>query len=222
LRPPPVAQPDLVIDPQYLDFGEVWEGKDQVIHLPVRNTTSGTVHVSEFQTSCNCEPIEPKSLTVPAGETREIRVTLGGRNNPSQAGQPRRVEIEIRPVVNGRAAPMWWAVRGTIRPLIQTDLSGVLFGDSNRVGQSPVSRTLKVRFHVPGTPRVTLVPEVAAVEVRPGADATEWKVVVSPLTDRTPGPYRGTLTIANVPPGGNAPVASLDLPVDGVLLEADQ
>ncbi|MCI0700851.1 MAG: DUF1573 domain-containing protein [Planctomycetia bacterium] len=208
-----------MIDPQYLDFGEVWETKEQVIRLPVRNTTTHAIHISEFQTGCDCQPVEPKSLTIPAGETRDICLTLEKENRPERVGQLRQIRIEIRPVVNGKPAATW-TIHGTIRPLIQTNMPAMMFSDSNRVGQPPVSRTLNVKFHTPGSPSVKLVPEVAAVEVRPGASAIEWKVTVSPRTDRTAGPFRAVLTIANL--SDNAPVASLDLPVDGVLLEADR
>jgi hypothetical protein len=130
------------------------------------------------------------------------------------------VQIELRPVVDGKLS-QGWTIRGVIRPRIESDLSAVMFGESNYAGQLPVPRTLTVRFHQPGTPDVKLAPEVADVEVRPGPTATEWKIVVSPHTDREPGPFRAVLTVANVPPGGGAPVASLELRVDGVLMEAD-
>lgn len=95
-----------------------------------------------------------------------------------------------------------------------------MFGESNRVGQPPVPRTVTLHFNQPGKPEVKLVPDVAEVEVRPGATPAEWKVTVSPRTGRGAGTFRGVLTVANISPEGKA-VASLDLPVDGLLREGE-
>jgi hypothetical protein len=115
-----------------------------------------------------------------------------------------------------------WKVRGTIRPPIATDMPAVLFGESNRAGQPPLARRLKVRFQTPGIAKAELVPAIADVRVVEGQTSSEWTLVVTPHTDRTPGPYRGTLTISNVSPDGHAPITSLELPVDGILKEADR
>jgi hypothetical protein len=219
---PPVAQLGLVIDPEHLDFGEVWEDPGFGVRLPVRNVTSRAIRVERFETGCDCRPVEPNSLTIPPGETREVRLIPDrGKRSPALVGRPVQVETDIRAVVSGRSAGIAWRVRGTLRPPIATDLPAVLFGESNRAGHEPVARTLRVTLHTPGVLHAELVPPVAAVRVLPGATPTEWEVAVAPLTDRLPGPFKSTLTLTNRSPDGE-PVASLALPVEGVLVEGDR
>lgn len=212
----------LMIDPATLNFGEVHGTADFAVHLTVRNVSQRDIHVSAFRTSCLCQPVEPRLLTIPAGETRAIRVALDAMSlSPAQVGQPRRVETELRPVLNGTPAAKAWVIRGTVHPPIATDLAAVLFGESNRVGQPPVSRRVRVEFHEPGRAKVELVPAVAEVAVLPGSASTEWAVVVTPFTNREPGPFRGTLTITNLSTEGRV-LASLSLPVEGVLREGNK
>jgi hypothetical protein len=213
----------LEIDSPHLDFGEVWASEDWSRLIPVRNTTERPIHVEEFRTGCPCHVAETKALTIPPGETREVRLILDpAKQSPSLVGQPYRVDTELRPVIGGWPAPRAWRVRGTIRPLIGTDTAAVLFGESNRVGQPPVSRRVRVQFRDAGVAAAEVRPAVADVRVVAGGSPTEWSVVVTPHTDRKPGPFTGTLTITNLSPDGRTRIASLDLPVEGVLLEADE
>jgi hypothetical protein len=213
----------LVIDSASLEFGEVWGGRDYAISLPIQNVTDRTIRIDEFQTPCDCKPVEPRTLTIPPGETREIQLRLDPVKQPaSTVGQPRRIDTSIRAIIHGRATLKAWKVRGTIRPPIATDMPAVLFGESNRAGQPPLGRRLKVSFQTPGIAKAELVPAVADVRVVEGQSSCEWTVVVTPRTDRAPGPYRGTLTISNISPDGLTAIASLELPVDGILKEADK
>ena len=212
-----------MIDPASLEFGEVWGARDYAIRLPIQNLTDRTIQIDGFQTACDCKPVEPKSLTIPPCETREIRLVLDPDKQPaSSVGQPRRIETSILPIIHGRATTKTWKVRGTIRPLIATDLPAVLFGESNRTGQTPLARRLKVQFHTPGISKAELVPPVAGVQVLEGKTSAEWTVVITPFTDRPPGPYRGTLTISNLSPDGLTRIATLELPVEGILKEIDK
>jgi hypothetical protein len=223
-KPPQSATIDgLEIDLSHLDFGEVWASEDWSRPFPVRNTTDHTIHIEEFRTGCHCHPADPKTLTIPPGETREVRLILDpAKQSPALVGQPYRVDTEIRPVIHGKPAARAWRVRGTIRPLIETDTPAVLFGESNRVGQPPVARRVRVQFRDPGEAVAELAPAVAGVKVMAGGSPTEWTVVVTPHTDRKPGPFRGTLTITNLPTDVGTQIVSVALPVEGVLVEADQ
>jgi hypothetical protein len=215
-------QRSLTIDPEHLDFGERWiDSKELTITLPLRNDSAHVIRIDSFQTSCNCESIKPSNLTLQPNEKRDICLTLTDLVQPEFLGRPRSIQSEVRPVIDGKIAK-GWSVRGVVRPRIESNLTAVLFGESNRIGRSPVPRTLIVRFHQPGMASVRLTPEVADVEARPDATAIEWTIIISPRTDRQPGPFQGVLTISNIPLGGGDPVASLELPVAGVLQEVDR
>src|SRR6266849_4991614 len=59
-----------------LDFGEPWEEKNFVWKLPIQNVTNRDIRVHDFALSCGCLEIEPKSLTIPAQETREVALKV--------------------------------------------------------------------------------------------------------------------------------------------------
>jgi hypothetical protein len=219
-RAPEPEQPALSIDPTSLDFGEVWaDGPEHVLRFPVRNNSSRTVYVGGILTGCNCRPVEPQTFALQPGETRAVRLTITDLNRPEYVGRARPIRIELRPVLAGKPADTWTA-HGVVRPRIETDVPAVMFGEANRVGQPPVARTITVTLPRAGELSAKLVPEVAAVEVKPGAPANSWRVTVAPHTQRQPGPFRATLTLTSTPPGG-AP-ETLDLPVEGVLLEGER
>jgi len=68
--------PALVVEEQYLSFGEVWEDPAFVWTLPIRNATHEDIEVINFITDCTCGKIEPRSLKIPAQGTREVRPGL--------------------------------------------------------------------------------------------------------------------------------------------------
>lgn len=83
-NPSPTASPPpsddgvspLWIDPRDLDFGLVWEDYEFRWIIPIENRGSEPFVIEEFWSSCNCSSVAPRSLTIPPGEKREIRLTL--------------------------------------------------------------------------------------------------------------------------------------------------
>src|SRR5262245_40520295 len=77
VKPTPGERADgLAVDPQHLNFGEVWEDGAFGWVLPVENRGPSEVAIERFATSCDCTSIDPPSLTIPAGETRAVRLQL--------------------------------------------------------------------------------------------------------------------------------------------------
>lgn len=70
---PPVL-PVLVVDADKLDFGETWDNRDFRWVLPIRNTSSQVVEISDFGTSCDCTKVSPRSLSIPAGATVAVEM----------------------------------------------------------------------------------------------------------------------------------------------------
>ena len=196
------------------------DGEEHTIGLPVRNDSVRVVHVFDVVTGCNCRPVAPNTFTLQPGETRDIRLTITDIKRPEYVGRAHPIRIELRPVADGQLVPAW-IVHGVVRPRIETDTTAIMFGESNRAGEPPVSRAVTVTLPFSGTLSAKLAPEIADVEVRPGATSSRWTVIVSPRTNRPPGAFRATLKLTNTPPGGTS-VFALDLPVEGILLEGQR
>lgn len=216
--PSPPSIQGLAIDANALESGELWAAPDQTMRLPIRNTTDRTIRVTGLRADCECLHMKQEALTLAAKEEKElfVRVDLSPRE-PWQVGRTARFgEWTFRLIVQGREdRPNAWTVRRLVRAPISTDTPDVMFGESNRAGQPPVSRIVRVQMHVPGTLKVSVdTPIIAATLSSHAGEASVWTLTVVPRTDLAPGPYRATIALETVPPAHR-----LELPVDGLLVE---
>lgn len=72
---PKTLQWPLAIDPQHLDFGEVWLRPRLVWTVPVQNRSDQPVTVGSVTVSC-CDAVEPGSFVVPPHESVLVRMSI--------------------------------------------------------------------------------------------------------------------------------------------------
>lgn len=125
----------LTVPPERLDFGEAWEQKAFAWVLPIHNRQRHDTRIREFAPSCSCTQVDPPSLVIPAGETREVRLTLDlrdrGKREKYTSGGGNVFEVRVAPrleVEGGVVPTRGWTVRGLVRPVVQFDPSAVVFG----------------------------------------------------------------------------------------------
>ncbi len=76
------------MDEAALDLGEVWERRDFLHPLVIRNRRSATAEIQGFVASCGCLTVESRSLAVPPGETATVRLKLDlSHRAPHELGQ---------------------------------------------------------------------------------------------------------------------------------------
>src|SRR5581483_2768328 len=76
-QPPPMGVIYvLAIAAADLDMGEVWEETGIVWRLPIHNQTTRHIEIHELQQTCGCTDIKPRRLTIAAGETATLELTL--------------------------------------------------------------------------------------------------------------------------------------------------
>jgi hypothetical protein len=165
----------LRIDPAHLDFGQAWEEKNFVWKLPIQNKTSQDIKIQDFALSCGCLDIEPKSLTIPANEVREIGLSVDltkQRWLPNLGDSERSFAVEITPIQNARAWPrIGWKLHGTVRSRITLDKLAMNFGDEPVKEESPVKLKALAIVHI------------AAKAVAPEFDSKIVKVALKPRED---------------------------------------
>jgi hypothetical protein len=71
LKKPPLTDNGLVVSPERLDFGLTWESSEFTWMLPIENRRREAVEIEQFVPGCDCVMVDPQSLVIPAGETRE-------------------------------------------------------------------------------------------------------------------------------------------------------
>lgn len=99
---PSGAGATLTVAPSALDVGLIDEGTSPVFRLPIRNPSSEAIRVRDV-VSCSCLAIEPRSFTVPARGTIDVRLTFAmPERTPAEAGAIRRpFEYEVTALHGG-------------------------------------------------------------------------------------------------------------------------
>jgi hypothetical protein len=108
--------PALVVDEQYLSFGEVWEDPAFVRILPIHNTTDENIEIDGFATSCSCGKVEPSSITVPAHGTVEAHLILDLRSPHREPDlKAKDFAVHIQPQISkGSGRQPRWVVQGKV------------------------------------------------------------------------------------------------------------
>jgi hypothetical protein len=119
----PNLDTDLLVSPDRLDFGEAWEDSRFDWQIPIENSLNHEIVVVDFEQTCNCITIEPRSLVIPAREIRELKLTLDltAKRSKSPEREWRDFEVSISPRLLGdpeslrRAA---WTIRGRVHTAV--------------------------------------------------------------------------------------------------------
>src|SRR5712691_6122205 len=77
----PAEQSPLKVAAERLNFGITWEQPEFKWTVPIRNNSDREIEIENFVKSCNCASIEPRSLVIPAGETRDVQLTFDLRTS---------------------------------------------------------------------------------------------------------------------------------------------
>ena len=88
--------PILVIDPQSLDLGDVWEDRAFQRSVKVENRGSETVRVEGASCASTGLKVEPAQFDLAPGTSREVQVTLDLSNPPGTGPGPRPFTAPLR------------------------------------------------------------------------------------------------------------------------------
>jgi hypothetical protein len=213
----PAQTARLEIDPRRLDFGEAWEQKEFSWSISLRNPTRYDIFISRLASGCGCATINSAPLSVPAGQTLEVPLTLdltaGGRSGNDGS---RPFSAEIVAIVAGNAPPLKpWTIRGTVRCAYRFEPSRVDFGESLVVGAPIEPRFVML---APETPLATLsadcdAPDLASVDLRTVAENGElFELRITPAASLKRGSHRFQVLLNGVGAGGD-PIPTVSLPV---------
>jgi hypothetical protein len=216
-----IVKSALVVDQQYLSFGEVWEAPDFVWTLPIHNISHEEVEIETFAADCTCGKVEPPSLTIPAKETREVRLTLDLRLRPNQAeSAEREFRLFVQPRINkGPVLQSGWTIRGKVRSSITFTPRVVDFGDRLIRGQSNKPIIVQAKCHTPlsrlivtgGAPFV----QINTTSIDTGCDS--FQITVTPSNAIQEGLFNTDLIVQPIARERGA-LPKVILPVTGVVL----
>lgn len=204
-----------------LDLGEVWEEKGIAWRLPIHNQTTQRIEIHDIQQSCGCTDIKPRRLSIAAGETATIDLTLDLTHRTySDSGQSRRpFSVALHPVLNPKSQPrLSWKLQGTIVSRVTLDKLAIDFGERPIHGGTPVTLKVMATVHVPCQRLEAAVkPEAAAVTVIPQQDEpTEFEIILAANPDLPPGKFQAEVQIFTVSPNGEKALG-VTLPISGIM-----
>jgi hypothetical protein len=203
-----------------LDFGEVWEAEEFAWPLPIRNETSKDIKIVDFFKSCTCFEVNPRSLTVPAHQTKTVQLTLDLTNrSEAETGLQSRLFLnEITPQLEKGKFPHepGWQLHGLVRSRITLDNLAVHFGEAPVHGQASVPYRVLAKVHVATEKlEITVHPDLALVQVRRrDDDPSQFEISVAPRSDLPVGRFEGRVKIDLLTPSGDR-LSGISLPIEG-------
>jgi hypothetical protein len=222
---PSLPHAGLVVKEADLNFGEVWEDAHFHWTIPITNESSQVLQVIDFSTSCICSNVEPRSLVLSPGESKDIRVTIDLTRDPlSQFSRQvtREVAEKVTPKIQGAAVdqPLPWTIRGRAKKAFTVEPRELTFGEILVQGQPPESRELLLESLIP---LKTLVancdpPHLAAVTLEPHPDEDHtYSLLIQPQPNLPEGELNFTVSLEGITETGE-PLPVYRVPVDGRVL----
>jgi hypothetical protein len=144
------TQLPLIVEPQELNLGCVWEDKSFPWTITLRNPTSGDVEIVSIAASCSCVSVQPQSLTVPARKSARVQLTFDlTRRKPRERDAPvRDVDVTVVPIIRNRPVQrLGWTIRGQVRRAITFQPQSLEFGETLVRGYDFPSTTVTLAAH---------------------------------------------------------------------------
>lgn len=188
--PPPAASlaPPLTVEAADLSWGQVAGSQTITRQLRISNTSQSEVTIASFAPSCGCTSVEPPTLRLVAGETRDISVSIDLAAIANITSHETPFEILLRPRLDAHGVSVSpWKISGTLVVPCTIDTSTIVFAGADaliahRTGRSKyITGTLWNRDYslsLPDSP-----PELGA-RVEGPDDEGNFSLVFSPSTDR--------------------------------------
>ncbi len=176
-RPAALANFGLSIPDKNLDLGKVWEQRDLVRNMSLRNETNSPVTINGFQTSCGCAIIEPQDLVIPPAGERTIRLKIdfsraGFRDTNSPV---RDFHLTFRPLISGLAVhPNGWTVFARVEKSLFINPTELDFVGPFICGQPIPKKAFSVTSRIP-------IKELAAHLDEPGGKVCVLEVPGRPF-----------------------------------------
>lgn len=222
----------LLVEAGDLDLGAVTEADPVERSIRDRNAGPSPVGIASWRTSCDCVDVRPAQVTIPAGTSQVIALSLRltrppvelSPNHPvmigDEIGPTRAFRIRLSPVMEGEGGDgPEWVLAGRVSVPAAFAPAEVDFLDDAGVGRPPAERVVLVR---PTGRCEPIECEVDSPVVRataaPARNRNGVWVVRFQVADATvPGPLRARATIYAVDPEAGRRVLGA-LPVLGVIL----
>ncbi len=192
------ANAGLTVDAARLDLGSVWARKDLVWKLPIHNPTEQLVRIVDLRSSCSCTAVAPRELTIPAGATQEVQLTLDvtPASGEASSAPSNGFRVLVAPyVAGGSAQEVGWEIHGEILNPFACEPSSPLAIDELVFGASRNAATVKLHGHR-DFERVEAECDPALGSVRINtAGGRDYDLIYEPASELPLGPLEARLRV---------------------------
>ncbi|WP_409994776.1 DUF1573 domain-containing protein [Blastopirellula marina] len=127
--------PDLLVAESDLALGSVWSGSKHTHIFTIQNISDHDVAILQFAMSCKCTEVMPEQLTVPSGESRQVRLIYNAESSlPDQTqGDGAPFSLVVSPVVESLSTSdrYAWTFHGKCESIFR-DLAGTFQLEASR------------------------------------------------------------------------------------------
>jgi hypothetical protein len=191
--------PDLTLTSNGLDFGEVWEDTAFPWTLQVQNHSDKDISISGFSHSCSCARIEPETLHLPSGATRELRLTIDLSENVSGTGSGSRpFRLRLSPNIDrSQKRPVEWTITGKVKTPVRLGQGWIDYGWQAEYDQPRHLQPVEVETFVPlrGLDVSSTSPHFKAEARRRRAESRLFDLEVTRLKNLPPGPVNVAVVV---------------------------
>lgn len=191
----------LVIEEQFLNFGETWEQNKFLWKLPITNRNAEKVEILGFAASCSCIEVQPYTFVLEPNERREVELTvdLTYRGREGVRTWDRSFQVTLIPQIKGASVRLaGWKLAGKVKIPLLFDPPHLDFGEKPVFyGQSIETKVVRVFSQTPLddlTCRWNTKNGAAMVERVPGKDS-EYLLKVTPDKSLVPGVYSQVIQV---------------------------
>ena len=208
----------LHVSPESLDFGRVASSREFRWNLPITNVSTQVVRVVDFETSCGCTKIAPRSFELQPGETThlELAIDLSGASTGTSS-----FSAQLGPILEHADKPhVAWKVIGEVITPCTLDTHVLFFSGSAALVQGEESPVLSILATLADS-RLSLEAVtnngMDAIDIQPGDSNGVAIVRITPSSRRPVGWFESPLTL-HVLDVDRAVLGVLDVVVKGEVL----
>lgn len=215
----------LLADTKHLDFGESLARSNLELRIPIANVSESDVEVVDWDRSCGaCTTVEPQTLMISAGETREVlvRLDLAPSRPATDLSRTREFNRSLGPLIRYadgseyRGPPMEWSLTGRVRDFVSADPAVVVCKEESVRAPAFAPFSINLEYGV-DVNAVTAAcdPELATASIVQ-VDPTNWRVDVSPTAqpDGRLGEFRFAVDVTHTTDSGES-LPPISIPVTG-------
>jgi len=203
----------LRIDPEQLNFGEVWENEAFPCSFSLHNDGQLPIEIENITTSCTCVRVEPRKFTVPPGGAVQLHAVVNHTiKQQADGGVAVALTATLKNPDTRTDRRVVWQLTGSVRRVLLIGKALSLGKQSELATLEPWIFPLESAEPLTEVKAESDIPELTAKVVASDESGCKFQLVVTPPQRLAPREIDGKITlIPNSRRHGNLPQRTVRL-----------